>query len=436
MSARILVVDDDAAFRGILIDILRKEGYQLFDAGSADGALRLLAEEDVDLVITDQRMPGLDGIELTRRLRAIAHPPAVIVMTAYATVPQAVDAVRAGAVDYLTKPLESPAALRKLVRRVLAEHPEVEPEQEFLTRAPNMLEQLALLDRAAATDATVLISGESGTGKELLARRLHRLSARAKAPLVVVNCAALPEHLVESELFGHERGAFTGAERRHIGYFEAAAGGTLFLDEIGELGEPIQAKLLRALEQRTIERVGGTDPIAIDFRLVAATNRDLASRVSEGRFRKDLYYRLEVVSIHVPPLRERPGDIDLLAPHLVGEIAERLNLSARPIAAAAMERLRAHSWPGNVRELRNVIERALIAAEAEIDVAAILELEGRIPEPGFGGAAHLPLSLEKRERQAILEALERTGGHRERAARVLGISVRTLYNRLKRYGIT
>jgi len=434
MKARVLIVDDDVAFRGILVDILRKEGYGLLEAGSAEAALELLTAEDFDLVITDQRMPGLDGIELTRRLRAAAHAPAVIVMTAYGTIPQAVDAVRAGAVDYLTKPLDSPAALREMVRRVLAEPPEERRQDDaFLTRAPKMLEELALLDRAAGTDATLLVCGESGTGKELLARRIHQRSARVAGPLIAVNCAALAQSIVESELFGHERGAFTGAERQHRGHFEAASRGTLFLDEIGELDEPVQAKLLRALEQRTIERLGGSGPIEVDFRLVAATNRDLAAEVSAGRFRADLYYRLKVVTIRVPPLRERPEDIDLLVPHLSDHLAERLRLPTKPITSQAMSRLREHSWPGNVRELRNVLERALIASGAEIGVDALPDLGERVAaRPARGD---VPLSLEERERQAILEALERTGGHREKAAKVLGISVRTLYNRLKRYGI-
>jgi DNA-binding NtrC family response regulator len=438
MTARIIIVDDDAAFRGILVDILRTEGYELLEAGTAEQALDSLASTSVDLVIADQRMPGLDGIELTRRIRSADRPPAVIVMTAYGTIPRAVEAVRAGATDYLTKPLESPAAVRGLVRRVLAERPAQEPAgYEFLTRAPNMLEQLALLDRAAATDATVLIWGESGTGKELLAHRLHRRSARASGPFVVVNCAALPQSVVESELFGHERGAFTGADRRHRGHFEVASGGTLFLDEIGELGEPVQAKLLRALEQRTIERVGGSGPIEVDFRLVAATNRNIAAEVAAGRFRSDLYYRLEVVSIAVPPLRDRAGDIDLLVPHLLEQLTRRLGLPDKPIEAAALDRLREYHWPGNVRELRNVLERALIASGASIAAVDVPQLGGPQRDASPRAAApEQPLSLEERERQAILEALERTGGHREKAAKALGISVRTLYNRLKRYGIT
>jgi len=389
-------------------------------------------------------MPGLDGIELTRRLRAADHPPAVIVMTAYGTIPRAVEAVHAGAADYLAKPLESPAALRDLVARVLVDRRPARPsEEEFLTRAPAALEQLAVLDRAATTDATVLIMGESGTGKELLARRLHRRSLRAKSPFVVVNCAALPETLAESELFGHERGAFTGADKLHRGRFEVASGGTLFLDEVGELSESLQAKLLRALEQRTIERVGGTESIHVDIRLVAATNRELAAEVASGRFRSDLYYRLEVVTIRVPPLRQRPRDLELLVPHLIADLAQRLGLPARSIEDEAMERLRGHAWPGNVRELRNVLERALIVSDAAIAAADLTNLAGAAEANAVASDAASPetdsappISLEARERAAILEALERTGGHRERAANLLGISVRTLYNRLRQYGIS
>jgi DNA-binding NtrC family response regulator len=366
-------------------------------------------------------------------------------MTAYGSIPKAVEAVRSGAADYLTKPLESPAALRALVGRVLGtrDGQGAPARPEFLTRDPAVLEQLALLDRAAATDATVLITGESGTGKELLAHRLHRRSRRGAAPFVVVNCAALPESLAESELFGHERGAFTGADRRRRGRFEAADGGTLFLDEAGELSLSLQTKLLRVLEERVVERVGGGAPISVDIRLVAATNRDLAAQVEAGHFRTDLFYRLNVVAVRIPPLRERPGDVALLAERLIARSAAKLGLPAKPISAEAMAALRAHSWPGNVRELRNVLERALIAARKEIGRADLPNLEGSasIP-PGEGGALQTagpspaaPLSLEARERQAILEALDRTGGHREKAAKLLGISVRTLYKRLKQYGI-
>ncbi len=433
---RVLVVDDDDAFRESVVDMLSREGYRLQAVASAEEALELSAQGQVDLVLTDQRMPGMDGLELVRRLRASATPPAILLMTAYGTIPQAVEAVRSGACDYLTKPLESPQVLRAAIRRALGASRPLAPEAAgfdgFLTRDPATLEVLALADRAAATDATVLILGESGTGKELLAQRLHRRSPRAAGPFIAVNAAALPEALAESELFGHEKGAFTGAAGRHRGRFELAHGGTLFLDEIGELSEAVQAKLLRALEQRSIERVGSERSIDIDLRLIAATHRDLARDVAEGRFRADLYYRLNVVALRLPPLRERPGDIPLLAEHFLERLATALSLPVRPLAPSAVLQLQSHGWPGNVRELRNALERASIAAVGDVIEAADLPAlaPGVVEE-----SSEAPLALQERERRAILDALDRTSGHRERAAELLGISVRTLYNRLRQYGI-
>ncbi|NOZ94105.1 MAG: sigma-54-dependent Fis family transcriptional regulator [Acidobacteria bacterium] len=439
MRPVVLVVDDDRAFRELLVDILSSETYLLLEAGSAEAALEVLASRSVDLVITDQRMPGMDGVELTRRIRAGSTPPEVILMTAYGTIPRAVEAVRLGAADYITKPLESPAALRQLVRRVLGEREARQPDGEtgeFLTRDPRTLELLALADRAAITDVTVLIVGESGSGKELLARRIHRKSRRAGGPFVAVNCAAIPENLAESELFGHEKGAFTGATQRRLGRFEQANSGTLFLDEIGELSEGVQAKLLRALEERTIERVGGNRPVEVDIRLLAATNRHLEAEVEAGRFRQDLFFRLDVVRLEIPPLRERPGDLELLVPALAAAVSDRLGVPPRSVSRPALEILQRHAWPGNVRELRNVLERALISATSDSiqpgDLPELGEGAATPPRPAGGPPA---LSLDEREKAAILEALEQTGGHREKAARLLGISVRTLYNRLRRYGI-
>ncbi len=435
MTPTILVVDDDPDFRELVAEILAAEGYLIRQAASAEKALDALTAGPVHLVLTDQRMPGLDGLELTRRVRAASEPPEVIVMTAFGTIPQAVEAVRLGAADYITKPLESPAALRRLVRMVLGESVPADGAApgEFLTRDPETLATLALADRAAATDATVLITGASGTGKELLARRIHNRSKRKNRPFVPVNSAAIPDSLAESELFGHEKGAFTGADKRRIGRFEQADGGTLFLDEVGELPQMVQAKLLRTLEERTVERVGGTTPVPVDIRLVAATNRDLEHEIESGRFREDLFYRLNVVRLELTPLSERRGDLELLVPVLVESLSARLGTPTKTISDEAMDRLKTHRWPGNVRELRNVLERALIASsDNEIR-------QGDLPELGQPGtiatSGASPISLADRERLAILEALEKSGGHRERAAKLLEISVRTLYSRLKEYDI-
>jgi len=436
VTPTILVVDDDPAFRELVVEILVSAGYLVRQVGSAEEALVELATEPVRLVLTDQQMPGLDGLELTRRIRAGSNPPAVVLMTAFGTIPQAVEAVRLGAADYITKPLESPAALRQLVRQVLGEATTIDEggADEFLTRDPDTLATLALADRAAATDATVLITGASGTGKELLARRIHRGSRRSDRPFVAVNCAAIPDNLAESELFGHEKGAFTGADSRRVGRFEQADGGTLLLDEVGELPEAVQAKLLRVLEERKVERVGSSVAVPVDIRLVAATNRDLETEVKAGRFREDLFYRLNVMRLELTPLRDRPGDLELLAPELLEALSQRLGVPAKKLSPDARRRLEAHQWPGNVRELRNVLERALIVSAGDVIASADLP-EFAEPAGAPVQSGSVPISLAERERRAILEALEQTGGHREQAAKLLGVSVRTLYSRLKEYDI-
>ena len=357
----------------------------------------------------------MDGLALLRRIRQLPAPPAVVLLTAYGSIPDAVDAVRAGAIDYLTKPLASPEQLIAVVERALATE-----DDDLAGDSRRLREVVETADRVAEKDVPVLITGESGTGKELIARRIHRRSRRAKKPFVAVNCAALPDTLAESELFGHERGAFTGAERQRAGRFEEASGGTLFLDEVGELSPAVQAKLLRAIEDHVIRRVGGTRDLDADIRLIAATNRDL----SDGGFRSDLYFRLAVVRLEIPPLRERTDDIPAIAQHLLTRLATKHGLAVPALKSDALEALRRHRWPGNVRELRNVLERALVLRGAEPIRASDLALTP--------AAATLAASHDEVEKERVLEALRQAHGNREHAAKLLGVSVRTLYYRLNR----
>lgn len=422
--ARLLVVDDEASFRALLRDILEGAGHGVTEARDGAEALAFLERTTFDLVLTDRRMPAVDGLELLRRIRARTSPPPVVVLTAHGSIPEAVEAVRLGAADYITKPLPSPEALVDLVASLLPR----EDDGEIVTGDPAMRELLELVDRVAPRDVAVLVTGESGTGKELVARRLHARSPRAKGPFVAVNAAALPETLAESELFGAEKGAFTGAEQARAGRFEEASGGTLFLDEVGELPAALQSKLLRVLEERVVRRLGGSRDLPVDLRLVAATNRDLTRETEDGGFRRDLFFRLAVVVVNVPPLRERPVDVPLLARHFVQRLAARHGVSVPLLAEDALAALSAHAWPGNVRELRNVLERAVVVRGGEPIRGADLGLA-----PAASAVA--PLDRVHREREALLAALRRTGGKREEAAKLLGISVRTLYYRLKEWGI-
>ena len=415
----ILIVDDEAPFRAVLRDILEPLGHRVLEAGDGEEALERLGRMRVDLILADQRMPRVDGLALLRRVRLMPSPVPVILLTAYGTIPDAVDAVRAGAADYLTKPLQSPEALVAVVERALT----AADDDEIVGENRRLREVVDTADRVADKDVPVLITGESGTGKELVARRIHRRSKRVKKPFVAINCAALPETLAESELFGHERGAFTGAERQRAGRFEEATGGTLFLDEVGDLSAPVQAKLLRALEEHVIRRVGGTRDVPVDVRVIAATNRDLG----DGSFRSDLYFRVAVVRLEIPPLRERADDIAGVAQHLLVTLARKHGVAVPPLMRETLDVLRAHRWPGNVRELRNVLERALVLRGSEPVRPSDLALEPAAPA--------IPAARDEVEKERVIEALRQTHGNRENAARLLGVSVRTLYYRLSRLGL-
>jgi two-component system response regulator FlrC len=444
----ILVVDDDPGFRQLLEAILGGEGLPVETAANVGDARRLCGTKTYSLVISDLKLPDGDGLDIQKWFRENAPNTPFVLITGFGTVSTAVDAMKRGALDYLEKPLRGPDELRRLVRRALAlntqkpEPSQAQPEiptpatgmcGDMVARDQRMLHILELLRKVAPTPATVLLLGESGVGKEVIARCLHENSRRASKPFVAVNCAALAPTLIESTLFGHERGAFTGAVDRQTGVFERADGGTLFLDEIGDLDAALQAKLLRVLQERKFERVGGSKPVEVDVRVIAATNRDLSRAVQEGRFRSDLYFRLSTFPIEIPPLRERAADIEALAELFLSRAAQRFDKPQLRLSDEARYVLRAHPWPGNVRELENAIERAAILADGAV-------LPEHFP---FGGqtragqvASAGPLSMRDLERRAIEDALKRHGGNRTHAARELGISLRTLQYRLKEYGLS
>ncbi len=462
---RVLLADDEAPLRRILGRELVRKGHEVSLAEDGQRALRLLAEEDFDVAILDVRMPGLDGLSVLRTLREEVSPPEVILLTGNATVEVAVEAMKLGAYDFVTKPcrIEHLDALVRAAgekRRLARDNERLRRREERedpspLVRGWNsraMRPVLRLIERLAPSDLPVLVMGESGVGKELVAREIHRRSSRSEGPFVDLNCAAIPDTLLESELFGYEKGAFTGADKGRSGLLEAADGGTLFLDEIGELPSGLQVKLLRVLETMTFFRVGGRRKITVDVRLVAATNRDLAAESREGRFRADLYYRINAGTIVVPPLRERREEILVLARAFLEQAGGRLELAPETEKA-----LLAYDWPGNVRELRNVIERAALLARDGVvrpedlpreimvpgpPVPAAESAAGQAampagPAPGSGGAAPAPTraTLQELERQRIREVLDQVHWHRGRAAEILGISVRTLYRKIKAYGL-
>jgi two-component system response regulator FlrC len=428
MPERILVVDDEPQMALAMERVLSRLGHAVDRAQGGDEALRALARRPYGVVVTDLRMPGLDGHELVRRVRALSPSSRVVVVTAFATVESAVSCVRDGATDYLMKPF-SPEALARAVDAALERNvpgPQAGSD-DLVAEDPVTLRAVELALRAARSDVTVLLEAESGAGKEVFARLIHRESPRASGPFVAINCAALPRDLLEAELFGHCKGAFTGALKDRKGHFELADGGTLLLDEIGEMSADLQARLLRVLQDPLIQPVGSETPVRVNVRVVAATNKNLREEVGAGRFREDLYYRLRVMPISIPPLREREGDLEPLALRFA-------RLYAGPEAAltpAALARLKAHPWPGNVRELQNALHRAAILAGGEPIDARHLDLEPalRPKEPRVAVAR----PLEEAERDAIGRILHETGGNRTEAAAALGISPRTLRHKLKQY---
>jgi two-component system response regulator FlrC len=438
--ARILIADDETGIREFVADALELEGHEIVQAEDGAQAAARLDTCSFDLLLTDLKMPGLDGMALLRKVRAEQPEVQVIVLTAHGTVDTAVEAMKLGAFDYLQKPIGSPEELSLLVsraierRRLLDLEARTERAAELEPRLsygdPAMEPVVEAVEKVARTSATVLLLGESGTGKEVAARVVHRLSSRRDGPFMAVNCAALTETLLESELFGHEKGAFTGANERRRGRVELADGGTFFLDEVAELKPELQAKLLRVIQERRFERVGGTRTIHSNVRWVAATNRDLRSFMDQGRFREDLYHRLAVFPIRLPPLRERPSDILPMARRLLADIADELHRGPLTLSEAAERRLLGWHWPGNVRELANALERAAILAEDAVIQAEHIWLDASSDRP----AVELK-SLVDLERDAIERALHTVRGNRRRAAELLGIGERTLYDKLKRYGI-
>ncbi len=447
---RILIVDDEPAQREMAGGFLRKQGFQVALAGSGPEALELLRREPVDLLLTDHRMPGMSGHDLLVEARRLNPELPVVMMTAYGSIGSAVAAMKAGAYDYLTKPIDLDALLH-LVRKVherqrlLVENRELRERlrgryrlEGIVAESGKMQEVLSVVHRVAASTATVLIRGESGTGKELIAQAIHYQSPRAEGHLVKVNCAALPETLLESELFGYVRGAFTGAVADKPGRFEAAHGGTIFLDEIGDISGAVQAKLLRVLQEREFERVGSNRPVKVDVRVVAATNQDLEAAVREKRFREDLYFRLNVVPIHIPPLRERREDILPLVETFLKKYAAENKKPIRGLTREARHALLTYDYPGNVRELENAVERAVVLARADvIDVEDLpLALQGAADVAAAQpGPDSLPARVEALERQLIEEALSRAGGVQTRAAELLGIGERALRYKLRKLGL-
>jgi DNA-binding NtrC family response regulator len=447
IRGRIAIADDEQSARRSLGQILQEDGFEVFLAADGEEALKVVADEAPDVLLTDLRMPGMDGHELLSRVRKAYPDVSVVIMTAHGTIRSAVQALREGAADYLTKPIDV-EELEHLLGQIL-ERKRLVAETQFLRarldekysfeniigRSPEMLDVFGLVEQVAPSQASILITGDSGTGKELIAQAIHQRSPRRNAAFVKVSCAALPETLLESELFGHERGAFTGALSRRAGRFEAAAGGTIFLDEVGDIPPGMQVKILRFLQERQFERLGGNRTLTVDVRVIAATHRDLAALIREGSFREDLFYRLNVIEIHLPAIRERKQDIPLLVDFFIHKFAAANGKRISGVTEETLAALMAYSWPGNVRELEHAIERAVILAREErLDPGLFPALPREQPVVTRASGPVVPgASLEEIEMDAILRTLEAAGGSTTRAAAILKISPRTIQYKLKQY---
>ena len=445
---RILVVDDEEIVRESLGGWLEKDGYTVTLAPDGASAVEKLKAERWSIVVADLKMPGMDGLQVLDEAKKIQPDVAFVIMTAYATVDTAVAAMKKGAYDYLVKPFD-PEELTLMMQKIVSQQSLLRENavlrqalkreyrfRDLVSKSPAMQSVFELAKTAARSNSTILVLGESGSGKEVLARSIHAESPRAEGPFVAVSCAALTESLLESELFGHEKGSFTGASARRKGKFEAAHGGTLFLDEIGDIGGKLQLDLLRVLEDRKFHRIGGNENIEVDVRIIAATNKDLRRAVAEGKFREDLFYRLNVIPITLPPLRQRREDLPLLVDSILERLAVEMKKRLDGISSEAMTAIMAHDWPGNVRELRNVLERGAVVAQGPVLQLHDMGMGGAADAKGEAAPRSGPLaSLEDMERRHVAAVLAHTGGNVSQSARILGIDRVTLYNKMKRYGI-